>query len=70
MNLPQDQKDRTETMRDHKDRWMRLCSQAAVEQDPKRFMALIAEINDVLEQKERRLGALLSQRLDPGQRSS
>ncbi|HVN21199.1 MAG TPA: hypothetical protein VMU05_20605 [Dongiaceae bacterium] len=34
---------------------MRLCAQAAVEQDPEKLMVLVEEINELLEQKERRL---------------
>jgi hypothetical protein len=32
-----------------------LCQQASVEQDPDKLVALIREINDILEDKERRL---------------
>lgn len=39
-----------------KQRWMQLCEQAAVEQDPHRMLELVTEINDLLEEKERRLG--------------
>lgn len=35
--------------------WMHLCEQAAVEQDPDKLMDLIKEINQLLEEKERRL---------------
>jgi hypothetical protein len=35
--------------------WMQLCKQASVEQDPKKLMQLIAEINRLLEEKEQRL---------------
>jgi hypothetical protein len=41
-----------------KERWMELCAQAAVEQDPKKLMELVQEINALLEEKERRLGIL------------
>jgi hypothetical protein len=34
---------------------MQLCEQAANEQDPDKLMELIAEINHLLEAKERRL---------------
>ena len=34
---------------------MELCKQAAVEQDPKKLMALVTEINRLLEEKEQRL---------------
>jgi hypothetical protein len=39
-----------------KERWMELCAQAAVEQDPAKLMELVREINNLLEEKERRLG--------------
>ncbi len=42
-------------MQDQRERWMQLCEQAATEQDPEKLMALIAEINRLLEAKERRL---------------
>ena len=35
--------------------WMTLCEQAAVEQDPVRLLELVTQINDLLEQKEKRL---------------
>ena len=38
-----------------KERWRELCEQAAVEQDTQKLMALIAEINQLLEEKEQRL---------------
>jgi hypothetical protein len=41
-----------------KERWMELCAQAAVEQDPTKLMELVREINELLEAKERRLGIL------------
>jgi hypothetical protein len=41
-----------------KERWMELCAQAAVEQDPQKLMKLVEEINDLLEEKERRLSVL------------
>ena len=45
-----------------KERWMELCARAAVEQDPQKLMELVSEINDLLEEKERRLGIILSHR--------
>jgi hypothetical protein len=39
-----------------KERWMQLCAQATVEQDPQKLMELVQEINALLEEKERRLG--------------
>lgn len=40
---------------EEKEHWMTLCQQAAVEQDPERLMHLIAEINRMLDEKEKRL---------------
>jgi hypothetical protein len=42
-------------MQEQRERWMQLCEQAATEQDPEKLMALIAEINRLLEAKERRV---------------
>jgi len=42
-------------MQEQRERWMQLCEQAATEQDPEKLMALITEINRLLEAKERRL---------------
>lgn len=39
-----------------KERWMELCEQATVEQDPQKLLELARQINDLLEEKERRLG--------------
>lgn len=38
-----------------KDHWMRLCEQAANEQDADQLMKLIAEIDRLLQEKEARL---------------
>lgn len=38
-----------------RERWQKLCEQAANEQDPQKLMALIREINTLLEEKENRL---------------
>lgn len=46
---------RGDRMQEQRERWMQLCEQAATEQDPEKLMALIAEINRLLEAKERRL---------------
>jgi hypothetical protein len=46
-------------MQDKTERWLELCKQAAIEQDPQKLMALVKEINDLLEAKERRLGIIL-----------
>jgi hypothetical protein len=37
---------------------MELCELAAAEQDGKKLMELVKQINDLLEEKERRLGVL------------
>ena len=49
----------------NKEVWLELCEQAAVEQDPKKFMDLIAEINRLLEAKERRLHTASQIPVDP-----
>jgi truncated hemoglobin YjbI len=41
-----------------KERWLELCEQAAVEQAPQRLMALLKEICELLEEKERKLGII------------
>jgi len=38
-----------------KERWKELCERAAVEQDHDKFLAIIQELNEVLEAKEHRL---------------
>ena len=38
-----------------KEEWMLVCEQAAVEQDSEKLMALIMEINRMLDEKEQRL---------------
>jgi hypothetical protein len=40
---------------EQKERWLQLCEQAAVEQDAEKLLALIQEINRILEEKELRL---------------
>ena len=40
-----------------KERWRKLCEQAAIEQDPGKLLELVSEINRLLETKERRLAA-------------
>jgi hypothetical protein len=46
-----------------KERWLELCARAAIEQDPKRLMELIEEINELLEAKEQRLQHKQAQRV-------
>jgi hypothetical protein len=37
------------------EQWRQLCELAAIEQDPQRLLALVKEINRLLEEKEQRL---------------
>ena len=37
------------------ERWFKLCQQASVEQDPGKLLALVTEINQILEVKEMQL---------------
>ena len=41
-----------------RERWMELCEQAAAEQDGKKLLELVKQINNLLEEKERRPGVL------------
>jgi len=38
-----------------KERWMEVCELVTKEQDPQKFLALIEELNRLLEEKEERL---------------
>jgi len=49
----------------HDERWMQLCEQAAVEQDPETLMKLVEEINQLLEAKQNSSGIKLP---DPDQK--
>jgi hypothetical protein len=51
-------------MSENKDRWMELCAQAAVEQDPQKLLVLVQEINRLLEEKETRARARFTKRAD------
>jgi hypothetical protein len=42
-------------MREHTERWKQLAELAANEQDPKKLIELVREINELLEVKQRRL---------------
>jgi len=46
------------------ERWLKLCEQAAVEEDSQKLLELISEINRLLCDKERRL---LTRSLEPGE---
>jgi hypothetical protein len=41
----------------NKERWRELCEQAATEQDPKKLLSLIEEIDKLLEAKQHRCRA-------------
>jgi hypothetical protein len=43
-----------------KERWEELCAQAASEQNGEKLLELVRQINELLEEKERRLGLLPS----------
>jgi len=45
-------------MQENSERWMELAEQATVEQDPDKLMALVLEINKLLEEKQKRLTEL------------
>jgi len=49
---------------ENKECWMGLCAQAADKQDPQKLLVLVKEINDLLEEKERRLGILPGKELE------
>jgi len=38
-----------------KEEWIQLCEQAVVEQDAEKLMALVTEINRMLDEKDRRM---------------
>ena len=42
-------------MRKNRERWMELCEQASTEEDPDKLLALVQEINRLLEAKQERL---------------
>jgi hypothetical protein len=42
-------------MLEKKEEWFALCEQAAKEQDPEKLMALVKQINALLEEQENRL---------------
>ncbi len=42
-------------MREQTERWMELCKQTSIEQDPIKLLELVKEINDLLEKKGERL---------------
>jgi len=40
---------------ENREKWMELCEQASTEQDPEKLLALVQEINRLLEAKQERL---------------
>jgi hypothetical protein len=42
-------------MQENREKWIELCEQAANEQDPKKLMDLVSQIEALLEAKEQRL---------------
>jgi len=42
-------------MREQTERWRELCKRAENEQDPKKLLELVNEINSILKEKEERL---------------
>lgn len=40
---------------ENKEKWLSLCAQAAVEQDPDRLMTLVEEISRLLDEKQQRV---------------
>ena len=55
------------TVQDKTERWFELCQLASTEQDPQKLLALITEINNLLQAKENRL---LQQRKQPSSERS
>ena len=49
---------------DAKERWLELAELAAREQNPDKMVAIVEEINRILEEKERRLKASRGSRTD------
>jgi hypothetical protein len=46
-----------------RERWLEICQMIADEQDPKKMIELVTELNNLLEEKERRLGIIPSKGL-------
>jgi len=51
-----------------RERWLELCAQASEEQNPKKMLELIREINRLLEEKAHRLGITPSKSEPPQER--
>ncbi len=46
-----------------KERWMEVAQKVTMEQDPQKLLELVQELNDLLEEKERRLGIVPAKKL-------
>jgi hypothetical protein len=40
-------------LKEAQDKWMKLCEQAAIEQDPRKLLKLVTEINRLFEEREK-----------------
>jgi hypothetical protein len=54
--LPLERLEAARMQGEKKERWMELCAQAAIEQDPEKLHALVEEIDRLLQEKEDSLG--------------
>jgi hypothetical protein len=52
-------------MPEKKEEWFELCEQAAKEQDPEKLMALVKQINALLEEQQNRLKNPIKSALPP-----
>ena len=53
-----------------RERWMQLAAQIATEQDPKKFLALVVELADLLEDREHQgISLIKSNRSDENQKT-
>jgi hypothetical protein len=50
---------------DHGKDWRTLCEAVAKETDPDRFMALVIELNNALDERERRRDGILHNKTNP-----
>ena len=46
-----------------KERWMEVAQKVTIEQDPTKLLQLVRELNDLLEEKEKRLGIVPPEKL-------
>jgi len=47
---------------ENREKWMELCEKASTEQDPEKLLALVQEINRLLEAKQERLNKVKPQK--------